>query len=89
MQTRNSLRTRKIRNNKRIWKKPELTQCKNSYKGNTKIFFEKANDVKNRVKPKSKIMKEDKGEVGTEFKNVFKNTLNISTQIETENLLSQ
>ncbi|CAI6353270.1 unnamed protein product [Macrosiphum euphorbiae] len=67
-----------INKNKRIWEKPRIETIENSYKNNTKLFFEKANEVKNGFIPRSSIMKEDKGtlvsdkeEVTKEYKKVF------------------
>jgi hypothetical protein len=79
-----------IRKNKRMWKKARIETIENSYKNNTKLFFEKANEVKNGFKPRSTIMKDDEGtlitdkeEVTKEFKKVFEKMLNVSTQTET------
>ncbi|KAL4141595.1 hypothetical protein QTP88_004211 [Uroleucon formosanum] len=80
-----------IRKNKRMWEKTRIETIENSYKSNTKLFFEKANEVKNGFKPRSTIMKDDQGtlitdkeEVTREFKKVFEQMLNISTETEAE-----
>lgn len=43
-----------IRKNKRTWEKVGIETIKNSYKNNTKLFFDKANKVKNGFKSKQK-----------------------------------
>lgn len=79
-----------IRKNKRMWKKARIKTIENSYKNNTKLFFEKANEIKNGFKPRSTIIKDDEGtlitnkeEVTKEFKKDFEEMLNVSTRTET------
>lgn len=80
-----------IRKNKRMWENTRIETIENSYKSNTKLFSEKANEVKNGFKPRSTIMKDDQGtlitdkeEVTREFKKVLEQMLNISTETEVE-----
>jgi len=40
-----------------MWEKTRIETIENSYKSNTNLFFEKANEVKNGFKPRSAIMK--------------------------------
>jgi len=62
---------------------------KNSYRNNTKLFFEKANEIKIGFKAKSTIIKSEdrlliteKTEVASEFKNAFEKMPNQSTKNE-------
>jgi Ser-tRNA(Ala) deacylase AlaX len=73
-----------------MWEKARIETIENSYKNNTKLFFEKSNEIKNGFKPRSTIMKDDEGtlitnkeKVTKEFKKVFKEMLNVSTRTET------
>jgi|UniRef100_A0A2S2R9E9 hypothetical protein len=81
-----------IRKNKRMWEKARIETIENSYKNSIKLFFGRANDIKNGFKPRSTIMKDDernlitvRKEVTKEFKKVFEKILNVSTQTETNN----
>lgn len=78
-----------IRKNKRMWEKARIETIENSSKNNTKLFFGKANEIKNEFKPRSTIMKDDEGnlitvnkEVTKEFKKVFEKMPIVSTQTE-------
>jgi len=39
-----------------MWEKTRIETIENSYKSNTKLFFEKANEVKNGFKPRIIIL---------------------------------
>lgn len=78
-----------IRRKKREWEKRRLEMIEDSYKGNTKLLFDKANEIKTGFKTRSTIMRNEDGslitekaEVANEFKNVFEKMLNQSTQNE-------
>lgn len=57
----------------------ESGKQEDNYGGNTKLFFEKANEIKNGFKPRSTIMRGEDGslitEVTSEFKDIFERML--------------
>lgn len=74
-----------------MWEKARKETIKNSYKNNTKLFFEKANETKNEFRLRTTIMRDEEGmwitdkeDATSKFKKVFEKMLNITTQIEPE-----
>jgi len=76
-----------IRRKKREGEKKRIEKIEDNYASNTKLFFEKANEIKNGFKPRSTIMGGEDGslltekiKVASEFKNVIERMLNQPTQ---------
>jgi len=72
-----------IRRNKRLWEKERIHAIENNRNSNTKIFFEKANEVKHGFKTRPTVMKKNDGfllteskEIACEFKEMFEKLLN-------------
>lgn len=67
-----------IRRKEREWENKIIGIIEDSYRGNTKLFFEKSNEIKKELKARSTIIRRgdgslitEKTEVASEFKNVF------------------
>jgi RNAse (barnase) inhibitor barstar len=84
-----------FRKKKRTWENSRLEIIENSYKNNVRLFFEKANEIKNGFKAKATIIKDEEGllitdkkKAANEFKNMFEKMLNQPTQVDVEENLS-
>ena len=69
--------------NKRLWEKEKLNDIEKNRKVNTRMFFEKANEVRRGFKPKHTMIKVEYGTLLTEndkiakvFENMFQTLLN-------------
>ncbi|XP_050430865.1 craniofacial development protein 2-like [Adelges cooleyi] len=76
-----------IRTNKRLWEKEKVKDIEKNRKNNTRIFFEKANEVRRSFKPRHTIIRMEDGTLLTEngkiakaFKNMFQTLLNQPTR---------
>lgn len=72
-----------IRKNKRIWEKGKVKEIEDNRKNNTRIFFEKANEVRRSFKPRYTMIRMEDGTLLTKndkiakaFKNMFQTLLN-------------
>jgi len=72
-----------IRRNKRLWEKERIHTIGNNRNNNSKIFFEKVNEVKHGFKTKPTVMKKkdrtlqtESKEIVCEFKGMFEKLLN-------------
>ena len=69
--------------NKRLWEKEKLNDIEKNRKVNTRMFFEKANEVRRAFKPKHTMIRVEDGTLLTEndkiakvFENMFQTLLN-------------
>jgi len=69
--------------NKRIWEKEKVKEIEDNRKNNTRIFFEKVNEVRRSFKPRHTMIRMEDGTLLTEndkiakaFKNMFQTLLN-------------
>lgn len=79
-----------IRKNKKIWEKSRTETKENNYKNNTIFFFKNANEVKNRFRPRSAMLKYEEGKLIVNNNDVikyFKNVLKKNTKYNNPNIM--
>jgi len=79
-----------IRRNKRSWEKERIHIKENKRNNNSKIFFEKANEIKHGYQIRPTVIKKHDGsllmeskEIAREFKDMFEKLLNQSNENNT------